>query len=46
MVSLGTDELFRAARRRDGHDLPARYPNGWDAGDPHESYGADEPVFR
>lgn len=33
--------VTRSARRLDRHYIPARYPNGWDAGAPHEYYDAE-----
>lgn len=36
------EDLFRIARRLDQYYIPARYPNGWDAGIPHEYFTEED----
>ena len=36
------EELFRIARKLDQYYIPSRYPNGWDAGIPHEYFTEED----
>lgn len=36
------DELRRRGSRLDRHYIPARYPNAWPAGAPHEHYSRED----
>ena len=47
MSNLGSDvgvsaPLIDAAKRLDKHDIPTRYPNGFDEGAPSEYYTREE----
>ncbi len=36
------ENLFHFARKLDQYYIPARYPNGWDAGIPHEYFTEED----